>query len=416
MEILILILVVLVWIFGFSGLFRGAKNITTASVKTFTEGGNILGNLKEEFREMGAFEVQVTKTKIKIGEGLEDAYEVRVRGLLCAPRSSDLSFVVSLFDYTNKEFDFVISSLDFQQEKTTTIFQYVCDAGSISSNQGYKNWVKVATFYPDTLTASMKGSRIIKVFVRAMPASEIPKIEYGLHKEGAEIFTTASKDENIYFIEKGYVEARRERQEAKEIIVKIAVAIANYEDEMSTAEGRVIQSWVREQIESVSTSDKEEIKDKLNEALKSSFLKVSSGGLAIDELVSKLAALGLPSLNKSLIELLINVAGANEAMSTALMTKVRGIGSQLNIDYEDIKAMSDKAFLESSNIQHSEDSLEGILGIDPDWSKDQVLSHLRTEFAKWNGRIQSLEDEDEKKKAQAMLEAIAAARKKYGAN
>jgi hypothetical protein len=78
--------------------------------------------------------------------------------------------------------------------------------------------------------------------------------------------------------------------------------------------------------------------------------------------------------------------------------------------------MSDKAFLESSNIQHSEDSLEGILGIDPDWTKEQTLAHLRTEFAKWNGRIQSLEDEDEKNKAQSMLDAIAAARKKYGAN
>lgn len=416
MEILILILVVLVWIFGFSGVFRGAKNITTASVKTLTDGGNILGNLKEEFREMGAFEAQVTKTKIKIGEGLEDAYEVRVRGLINAPRNSDLCFVISLFDYTNKEFDFVISALDFQQEKTTTIFQYICEAGSIAPNQGYKNWVKVATFYPDTLTASMKGSRIIKVFVRAMPAADIPKIEYGLHKEGTEIFCTASKDENIYFIEKGYVEARRERQEAKEIIVQIAVAIANYEDEMSTSEGRVIQSWVREQIDSVSADDKDEIKEKLNSALKASFLQASNGGIALDELVSKLASLGLPSLNKSLIELLIKVAGANESMSTTLMTRVRGIGAELNIDYEDVKTMADKAFLESSNIQHSEDSLEGVLGIDPNWTKEQVLSHLRTEFAKWNGRIQALEDEDEKKKAQTMLEAIAAARKKYGAN
>ncbi len=416
MEALFGILIVLVWIFGFSGVFRGAKNITKASVKTFTEGGNIIGNLKEEFREMGIFEVQLVKTKVKIGSELEDAYEVSVRGLIDANRISDLSFVVSLFDYTNNEYDFVISSLEFQQEKTTTIFQHICQAGSISPNQGFKNWVKVATFYPDSLTAQMKGSRTIKALVRAMSDSEIPKIEYGLSEEGTEIFSLASKTEIIYFKEKGYVEAHRERQEAKEIIVKIAVAIANYESEMSTAEGRVIQFWVREQIESVSASDREDIKEKLNGALKSSFLEATSGDLDIDELVSELAALELLSLNKSLIELLINVAGANEAISTTLMTRVRAIGSQLNIDYEDIKAMSDKAFLESSNIQHTEDSLEGILGIDPDWTKEQTLAHLRTEFAKWNGRIQSLEDEDEKNKAQSMLDAIAAARKKYGAN
>jgi len=416
LELLIGILIILVWIFGFSGVFRGAKNITSASVKSLTEGGNILENLKEEFRDMGQFEAQVTKTKIKIGERLVDAYEVRVRGLISAPRSSDLIFVTSLFDYTNKEFDFVISSLDFQQEKTTTIYQNVVEAGTIAPNQGYKNWVKVATIYPETLTGAMKGSRIIRVHVRAMPASELSKIEYGLHEKGTEIFAAAAKDENVYLPEKGYVEARRERQEAKELAVMIAVGIANYESEMSPSEGKVIQAWVKEQVESVSSADKEEIKQKLNDAMKSSFADASLGNLDLGLLIKKMASLELPALNKSLIELLIKVAGADETITQTLMSKIREIGEALSVEYEEIKAMSEKAFLESTNIAHSEDSLEGVLGIDASWTNEEVLSHLRKEFAKWNGRIQALEDEEEKKKAQSMLEAIAAARKKYGSN
>ena len=39
---------------------------------------------------------------------------------------------------------------------------------------------------------------------------------------------------------------------------------------------------------------------------------------------------------------------------------------------------------------------------------------LNDEFKKWNGRIQALEDGDEKDKAQNMLNIIADARKKYG--
>ena len=64
-------------------------------------------------------------------------------------------------------------------------------------------------------------------------------------------------------------------------------------------------------------------------------------------------------------------------------------------------------------MSRTDESLEGLLGINESWSKDEVNAHLRREFAKWNGRIQSLEDEDEKLKAQMMLDAISAARKKY---
>ncbi len=59
-------------------------------------------------------------------------------------------------------------------------------------------------------------------------------------------------------------------------------------------------------------------------------------------------------------------------------------------------------------------SLEIMLGIDEGWTKEEILVHLNKEFAKWNGRIQALENEDEKNKAQKMLDAIAKARKKYG--
>jgi hypothetical protein len=414
-ELLIGILILLIYIFGFSGVFRGAKNITKASVKTFTEGGNIVGNLKEEFREMGPFEAQVVKTQIKIGETYEEAYEVSIRGVIRGVGvKSDLVFVTSLFDYTNQEYDYVLCALDFHQEKTTRVFQQVIDAGQISPNQGYKNWVKVATFYPNTLTGKMSGKRIIRVLVRAMPPAEVAQIEGGLHEKDATIYVSATVDEQINLTEKGWKESRLERQQALALTVEAAVGLANLNRPMNEDEGRLIQKWIREQIDSALSDDKEQLKEKLNSSLKQAFTKSSNSTFSFSEVLEQLSKLDFQALNKELMELLIKIINLAPSIDSERMSKINLIGESLNVAYDDIKAMTEKAFLDSGNMPRTEESLEGILGIEESWSKDEINAHLRREFAKWNGRIQSLEDENEKNKAQLMLDAIAAARKKYG--
>ena len=62
----------------------------------------------------------------------------------------------------------------------------------------------------------------------------------------------------------------------------------------------------------------------------------------------------------------------------------------------------------SSNID-----IESLLGIDPTWSKKRIEEHLGKEFAKWNGRMNSLPEGEERDNAQKMLDLIAKTRKKY---
>ena len=66
----------------------------------------------------------------------------------------------------------------------------------------------------------------------------------------------------------------------------------------------------------------------------------------------------------------------------------------------------------SSNL--STVSLEETLGIKPDWPVDKIKKHLREEFQKWNGRINVVEDAQERENIQRRLDDIAQLRKKYG--
>ena len=148
--------------------------------------------------------------------------------------------------------------------------------------------------------------------------------------------------------------------------------------------------------------------------MKESFKDVELKKLKKLPLISRLKEINIGYMNQSLLELLVKVIGADSEITKVAMKAINQVASELNINLNDLKAMTDKAFLEMSDMSMPDETMESLLGINASWTKEQIKTHLNKEFAKWNGRIQALENEEEKNKAQKMLDAIASARKKYG--
>ena len=113
------------------------------------------------------------------------------------------------------------------------------------------------------------------------------------------------------------------------------------------------------------------------------------------------------------MKLLMDVIGADNEITKSEMKLINSIGKELGINVKDIQAMTDKAFLEMKGGSELDETMDSMIVINPEWTKAEIKDYLNKEFTKWNGRIQALEDEEEKNKAQAMLDAIAKARKKY---
>ena len=271
MEFFWIALFFAVLIFGFDGVFKAIKSTTKATTKTLSEGSNIFANLREEYREMGRFEIQIIPTRVTLGKRELDAFEVEVRGLIDAKDKSDLSFVTSVFDFSDEKLSVVTCSVDIFQEATSQGFQSLINAGQIGLNQGYKNWVRVATIYPETLIGTYSGKRKIKVLVRALPSDQVSLIERGFSEKGIIIFSQASAVVEMELIEKGWMEAQKERALARVLVVKIAVSVACSDGGMNAAEGRVIQSWIKGQLGGINDDHIERVKEELNSALKESF-------------------------------------------------------------------------------------------------------------------------------------------------
>ena len=78
-----------------------------------------------------------------------------------------------------------------------------------------------------------------------------------------------------------------------------------------------------------------------------------------------------------------------------------------------METIRDRKLVNLSGELEKNTSIEEMLGIKKDWPKDKAKEHLRKEFQKWNNRLSNLDDENEKKNAQRMLDLIAKARKEY---
>ena len=394
-------------------VLRHAGAATRAAVRAASGKGSFSENLEVQLKGMGPLSAKVEPTKVDLGGTLFDALEVKVRGLINAPRVEQLALTTSIFDFTLGEYSPVLCSVDAFQEPRTRAYQQSVDAGEIRPNQGYPVWITVATVFPASLTGEYSGRRKLKFLVRALPPGEVPKIELGLHEKDTDIFSSASVDYDLVLDEKGYAESADERRKAKALSVKIAVAVAMANGQFSHEEGRVIQTWIRREVEATVGSQQESIKKLLNDSLRDAYTQAQKGALSQDYLLSQLKALDLKAQNFELLQLCLDIIGSESDIDADGLRCSREIAATLGIDYEEFQAMSDKKLLEVKQLATSDGSVEALLGIDPSWDAATARAHLRAEFLKWNGRIQTLTDGEEKLRAQKMLDAIADARTKY---
>ena len=113
------------------------------------------------------------------------------------------------------------------------------------------------------------------------------------------------------------------------------------------------------------------------------------------------------------LDLCLDVMAADGVADENELQTIKNISESLGLDFEEIQKMKDQRLIKLSTDVESQSSVESMLGIDPEWSNDKIQRHLRSEFTKWNGRINTLSEGEERDNAQRMLNLIAEARKKY---
>lgn len=340
---------------------------------------------------------------------------IEAKGVLPLTYEADVCFVTSVLDVTDGEPAPVISSLDNFQEPDNVIYQDVREVGRHGPGVAITKFINVGAIIPDIMTPPRSGPRKLAIMVRLMEKRAAVNVRFGFFDSSSPgIFELKRLDLAWNFKEKGYKESAEHREQAAALTVQLGVVIAMADGSLDESEGKKIKEWIIKNIAPFEEPKKSRLKAALNDALKNGFEKVKSEGHNLDSVIANLNEIADKNTKYEAVELCFDVMAADGVADESEMKAIKEIAIKLGLNMDRINAMRDQRIVSLDADSTSDSSVESMLGIDPDWSSEDVRRHLRKEFSKWNNRLNTLSAGPERDSAQRMLDSIAELRKKYG--
>ncbi len=414
MEILGFIGIIIVIIVFRIAVNAGART-TVAAARTAFGNDSFRENMQREFHGMVSFAVRL-RFEAESEEQPFDHYRIECRGLIPVTRPRNISFVASLIDVTDSESKPVMCVVDDFQEPDTIAFQHRVDGPRLQPDQGLRDWVPMGGLIPEIIVPPRRGRRLMKVVVRVVDRDMRPDISLGFGGENdPAVITAAIADLEHEFTVQGYEEAAADSDRARVATVRLAVAMAMADGHMDDSEGEVIRTWITKQLSSLSGDHREEAKQACNDALRSAYGAGVEGNLSLSTIVEELNDIDNETAKYNAVELCLDVMAADGEADPEELVLVQRLAESLGLDYEELQKMKDKRMITLDLTMSDGASPEELLGIEEGWTPDQINRHLRSEFAKWNGRLNNLENAEERANAQRMLDLISEVRKRYAA-
>ena len=147
--------------------------------------------------------------------------------------------------------------------------------------------------------------------------------------------------------------------------------------------------------------------------MRDAYSLAESGDLSLSSICARMNEISEQAQKYEALELAHEVMAADGEIHESEMSVIHKVADALDIDSKELEKIRDQKIV-SLDTKASNVDIEGLLGIDSSWSNVDIKEHLRKEFQKWNNRLNTLPEGDERENAQQMLDLIAEARKKYG--
>ena len=192
-------------------------------------------------------------------------------------------------------------------------------------------------------------------------------------------------------------------QEEKGVIlgVRLGMSIAMVDGVLDSEESQVIKNWASKSTSDLSDSRRDKVKKLASISMKETHDELKQKNFAWSPSVISLNQ--MPKYIKyDVIELCYDVMAADGRAEHSEMQILYKLGDSLKLDLKELEKIRDIRMKE----------VELTLGLNPEWSKEEINNHLTNEFKKWNARITNLPTEKDRAYAENMLKLIGEARLK----
>ena len=407
-----LIGIIVLWFIGsrlVGMLFGAGASTVKAAAKAATGKGSFSDNMRLEFKGLGPLEVRLRNDQLDDDDNTP-ILRLEARGLFPVAKKTHVGFMTSVFDETEGEKRPVLTHVDIFQELETIAFQHRVEVAEVEPNMGFTDWVQIGAVIPEVLEPPLGGQRKLMIAVRMVDLNNPPELSLGFGDAGLWIKTLNYAHHHDG---KGYEGQSKEEDEGKELSLQLGMAVAMSDESLDDAEGLVLQDWVRKMITPYSDERQTELKELYNATMRDTHQKAKRGDLALSEIADRLNEIDNETIKLDAIELAFQVMSADGTADPRELTLLNKIAESLGVDYEQIEKFKDQNILKLDSSVTSEQSMEVLLDVDPDWDSEQINTHLRTLFQRWNGRLNALDDGPERVQAQHMIDLIGRCQNKY---
>ena len=394
-------------VFAIIGAIKNAfsGDSSSSSTSSTSSSGNTYSGSRPS-SNMSRFEIRAIQVMRGTKKDLR-AISIEGRGLLPVRRTMEIEFVTWAEDVTDdSKGEPILCSLSNFQHPEHPTYQNVQNAGTISPNQGYTDWVELGVAPLDALTFPRSGSRNIR-FYCYMTEKTSPSLRQSLVGDSCNL--------RINYEETGYKEWKDKRIEALTLSLRLGIAIAHADSEFSRSEAAAIKSWLKQRVERLDDDDQTVAKDKLNAAMTSAVAEAKARSLNVASAARSLRASPVKNAPYDALELCTIIMAADGIIDQAEMRLLREIGELLGIRAQEIQGLTDKHTPEATTSGDEGDlSDELLVGFDSKLPSVEAKRKLREIFARYNSMLTTERDAFKRQRYQDCIDAVARLRKKYG--
>jgi tellurite resistance protein len=414
MEVVMVIIVGAVGWYLFTMLVSAGTRTVGAAAKAAVGKGSFSDNMEVAFQGMGQLEARFQDARFGENEDGPAFKAIEVKGLFPVAKNRNAGFITSVFDSTGEEWAPVLSTIELFQEPDSIVYQHTSEVGNVGPDQGFIRWARVGAVVPELLQPPFSGQRDFIVVLRLVDLDNLPSIELGRNDENDPgILWTSTLGFQYSVTDKGYQEVAEHRDKARALSVQIGMAVAMADGSLDDSEGLVLKEWIIKMISAFSGEKHAHLKKLYNNAMTHAYDLASEGDLTLSVLTEQLNEIADRSSRYETIELCFDVMAADGVADTEELNVIRTVAEALELDFDEIEKLRDQKIVGLDTNISNQASIEDLLGLKDDWDSGRINKHLLAEFQKWNNRLTTLEEGQERDNAQRMLDLIAEARKKH---
>ena len=411
---------------------KKSKNTNQSQIDEFIKKSNEKEKTRKTNKDKDKEEYESNNLKIKIEERIHENNPVYFVMAIGAINIKDLKSIKK----DNGEAKFTVYAFDITDKENHVPLQcntdpFKDDNYLLSSNRNMKagygyeyfEWTPMFIFPKSLIVPPYRGERKIKFVINSTKIDakfEQGKIIEGKTKKDKKLYFEIETLLNLKFEEPGFLETGKFEDDVNNTIVQLGMAIAYSEKKMNQKGLDAIKEWINNEIiwkysflDLDNDEEKNEKKIKYSFLLKNTYQLLKKNKLSMSQVVKELNYKSNVSRRYDAMNLLLNIAGADDRLSTEEDKLLNKTARALKLDLNRFQQMKTSTIANIETIDEtSEENEDTIFNFALNMTDAEKCKKLRQEYTRWNRQTNN-SNEKIRNQAKKMVELAAKLRKKY---